>query len=1195
MSSKAPESTAVHIEPDTAVSQPNVLDNLKAAQTLEQDGMDRHSTNDSLTWQKALDVAVSSCVVLRVTSNRSFDTGNATVSCATGFVVDEKLGIILTNRHVVTPGPITCEALFLNREELAVKPLYYDPVHDFGFLSFDPRKLQFMKSGSIPLAPEAARVGLEVRVVGNDSGEKLSILSGTLARLDRDAPVYSRKGFNDFNTFYLQAASGTKGGSSGSPVIDVQGRAVGLNAGGKNKASSAYYLPLHRIVRALAIVQKHFKDGNGSTWSARKIPRGDLQTTFCFKGFEEVRRLGLKHDTESLVRGAADSSSSNTERAERDAFHRTGMLVVDSVLPGGPADGKLQPGDALVRLNGTFMTAFLPMEELLDSAVGQSVNLEVDRAGRTVEVSVTVQDLYDITPCEYLEMASGIFHALSYQQARNMTMPVGSVYVAQTGFMLDCAHVPKYALIVSVNFKPTPDMVTFRSVIAAAEADSRVTLQFITSETRHTPHTVVVHLDWRWHGVPLLWKRNDSEGWWESTEDIAPSESDYTSLTTDAAKEQHKELPATSACTAAAKVAATTAPTAATEAAIAEAVSETHATKAATTALASLRPDGSPGQLTDMQLEIRLRGSLVDVTVDIPYVAMPDGVHSSAFKGTGVVVHLGDTFGLVLTDHNTVTVASGEVTLSFAAFPCEISGSVSFLHPLHNWALVSFPISSLSAEAARVVMAAKLDDRMLQPGEKVWLAGLASGHTIVRRRSTVITATESLSIANPIVPRFRAVHEEVIKLDHSFGTSISGVLTDDNANVLALWASYSEQRRNQELEFAAGCASRSFLPWVRTVATSLQGLPQLVQPPSAPPVDATEARTVVGPRPIGANRELPVTVLDSELMGVGLAKAAQQGLPAEWVTRLTLLDPQRRQVLQVSNCLVGSSASKVLKAGDLLLAVEGQPVASYPALDALLNVGRLTLAVKRNHSEAACSSSHEVDSGATNGEPPLKRQCAATKDDLPSQLCPQPDAAHKQQQQQQPQDETAVASQTADSIAGSDLAGSSVGSMKPSTGAKGNGDTLLAAVTVTICRQGVLHDVQFDLETESSLGTTHLLHFAGAQFQANHRAIREGGYLPPGGSVFISRWHHGSPAHRYGLYGLHWLTEMAGQRITDMETLVKVTSAQKDGSFVRCVLVELHTTKVKVISVKTDLRYWPCWQLRLVGTEWRRETLASII
>ena len=42
------------------------------------------------------------------TQTRAFDTEGAGSSYATGFIVDKKRGIILTNRHVVTPGKALC-------------------------------------------------------------------------------------------------------------------------------------------------------------------------------------------------------------------------------------------------------------------------------------------------------------------------------------------------------------------------------------------------------------------------------------------------------------------------------------------------------------------------------------------------------------------------------------------------------------------------------------------------------------------------------------------------------------------------------------------------------------------------------------------------------------------------------------------------------------------------------------------------------------------------------------------------------------------------------------------------------------------------------------------------------------------------------------------------------------------------------
>lgn len=450
-------------------------------------------------WQSTVSKVVQSVVSIHFMQPTNFDTETSLCSEATGFIVDSEMGIILTNRHVVGPGPFVGYAVFDNHEEVQVTPIYRDPVHDFGFLKFNPSDLKYMKVNHLRLCPEKARIGEEIRVIGNDSGEKLSILAGFISRLDRNAPDYGSQSYNDFNTEYIQAAASASGGSSGSPVVNIQGETVALQAGGSTESSTDFFLPIWRVKRALECVQQKLP-----------ISRGTIQVQWMLEPFDKCRRLGLTTEVEGKVRQLGTPGK-----------EVNGMLVCYITLPKGPADGKILEGDCLVSINDVMITSFVQVDDILDSNIGEEVRIGIQRSGKNIEQVIKVDDLHLITPNRYLEVCGATFNDLSYQLGRIYGIPVQGVYVSNASGSFQLGNDPELAngwIIDEINNIPTPNLEKFIEVMKEIPDKSFIPVQFHHLTDIHVPLFKDIFID-RHNNSPSIRiaVRNDTTGLWDFT------------------------------------------------------------------------------------------------------------------------------------------------------------------------------------------------------------------------------------------------------------------------------------------------------------------------------------------------------------------------------------------------------------------------------------------------------------------------------------------------------------------------------------------------------------------------------------------------------------------------------------------------------------------------------------------------------
>jgi molybdopterin synthase sulfur carrier subunit len=152
----------------------------------------------------------------------------------TGFVV-RRDGVVVTNHHVVRDGSADFVAVFRDGTKRKVLgSLALDEDHDLALIKIEPGDY-----AALSLAPaEAIKVGQQVFLLGSSSGLDQSLGTGIVSALRPDGfPEEWRKRYREAGEKIVagpivQHTAVSSAGSSGSPVVNLEGKVVAVHHSG---------------------------------------------------------------------------------------------------------------------------------------------------------------------------------------------------------------------------------------------------------------------------------------------------------------------------------------------------------------------------------------------------------------------------------------------------------------------------------------------------------------------------------------------------------------------------------------------------------------------------------------------------------------------------------------------------------------------------------------------------------------------------------------------------------------------------------------------------------------------------------------------------------------------------------------------------------------------------------------------------
>ena len=266
-----------------------------------------------------------------------------------GFVVSED-GYIVTNNHVVSNAD-EIFVKFSDGREYRTKLIGTSPEVDIAVLKIEANEkfkpLEFSDSDKI-------EIGQWSIAFGNPMGLNDSMTVGVISASGR-----SSLGIEEIENF-IQTDAAINQGNSGGPLIDINGKVIGVNTAILSTSGGSVGLGF-AIPSNLASVVKD------SIIATGKFEKPYIGVYLNNLDSEKIKALNIK--------------STN------------GVLIAKVVADGPAARAGIQANDVIVAVNGRAVnSAGAFIGELAAKKVGESVELSVIRNSQTVKIRVTLEE-----------------------------------------------------------------------------------------------------------------------------------------------------------------------------------------------------------------------------------------------------------------------------------------------------------------------------------------------------------------------------------------------------------------------------------------------------------------------------------------------------------------------------------------------------------------------------------------------------------------------------------------------------------------------------------------------------------------------------------------------------------------------------------------------------------------------------------